>query len=73
MVSGGSSDQDHIRTSINDRESSLYFSRYCSPTFAENYTACKFKNISVPQGYNTQCRARLMEGLGGMQTSKFSP
>jgi len=71
MVSGGSSDEDHKRTSINDRESSLYFIRYCSSTFAENYIAYKFRNISVPQGYNTQCHARLMDGLVGMQTSKF--
>jgi len=28
---------------------------------------------SVPPDYNTQCRARLMEGLVGMQISKFSP
>jgi hypothetical protein len=53
MVSGGISEQDHKVTSINDRESSLYFSRYCSPTFAENDIACKFGDISVPQGYNT--------------------
>jgi hypothetical protein len=53
MASGGSSEQNHKVTSINDRESSLYFSPYCSPTFAENYIACKFRDISVPQGYNT--------------------